>query len=162
MTLSYIMVTKHRECHLQMSETLSMPMALFELNIEILLADATEPEKSNILTLTWPVTSLVTPKSLQFFSFKSFPELWNAVWIFRIGPVVSEIRGGRGLEIVPPQCYKNTGLTIEPYDMGDHFLLRTTEILMKSDFSSYLIPFLTIIGRGRAQHNIWGLKAPKC
>ena len=35
-------------------------LALFELNIEILLADVTKPEKSNILTLTWPVTSLVT------------------------------------------------------------------------------------------------------
>ena len=27
-------------------------LALFELNIEILLADVTKPEKSNILTLT--------------------------------------------------------------------------------------------------------------
>ena len=36
-------------------------LALFELkNVEILLADVTKPEKSNILTLTWPVTSLVT------------------------------------------------------------------------------------------------------
>ena len=37
-------------------------LALFELNIEILLADVTKPEKSNIFTLTWPVTSLVTSR----------------------------------------------------------------------------------------------------
>ena len=38
-----------------------------------------------------------------------FPGLSNAAWIFRIGPVVSEIRGG--LEIAPPPSgarYKNT------------------------------------------------------
>ena len=35
-------------------------LTLFALNIEILLADVTMPEMSNILTLTWPVTSLVT------------------------------------------------------------------------------------------------------
>ena len=40
--------------------------ALFELNIAILPADVTKPEKSNILTLTWPVTSLVTPRSIKF------------------------------------------------------------------------------------------------
>ena len=38
-------------------------LALFALNIEIVLADVTKPEKSNILTLTWPVTSSVTYKS---------------------------------------------------------------------------------------------------
>ena len=41
-------------------------LTLFELNIAILLADVTEPEKSNILTLTRPVTSLVTPRSIKF------------------------------------------------------------------------------------------------
>ena len=35
-------------------------LALFALNIEILLADVTKPEKSKILILTWPVTSSVT------------------------------------------------------------------------------------------------------
>ena len=35
-------------------------LALFALNIEILLADVAKPEKSKILTLTWPVTSSVT------------------------------------------------------------------------------------------------------
>ena len=41
-------------------------LALFEVNIDILLADVTKPENSNISTLTWPVTSLVTPRSLKF------------------------------------------------------------------------------------------------
>ena len=38
-------------------------LALSALNIEILLADVTKPEKSKILTLTGPVTSLVTSRS---------------------------------------------------------------------------------------------------
>ena len=42
-------------------------LALFALNIEITITrDVTKPEMSNILTLTWPVTSLVTPRSLKF------------------------------------------------------------------------------------------------
>ena len=41
-------------------------LALFVLNIAVLLADVTKPEMSNILTLTWPVTSLVTPRSIKF------------------------------------------------------------------------------------------------
>ena len=54
---------------IQMSVTLVIhadSLALFALNIEIFLANVTKPEKSNILTLTWPVTSLVTPRSLKF------------------------------------------------------------------------------------------------
>ena len=68
MTLTSIMVTKHRKWYLQnVRYTIHTDsLALFELNIEILLADVTKPEKSNILTLTWPVTSLVTPRSLKF------------------------------------------------------------------------------------------------
>ena len=41
-------------------------LALVALNIGILHADVTKPEMSNILTLTWPVTSLVTKRSLKF------------------------------------------------------------------------------------------------
>ena len=41
-------------------------LALFALNIGILLADVTKPEMSNLLTLNCPVTSLVTPRSLKF------------------------------------------------------------------------------------------------
>ena len=36
-------------------------IGFFALNIEILLADVTKPEKSKILTLTWPVTLSVPP-----------------------------------------------------------------------------------------------------
>ena len=35
------------------------------INIEILLADVTKPEKSKILSLTWPVTSLVTREAIK-------------------------------------------------------------------------------------------------
>ena len=67
MTLTYLMVTKHRKWYLQISDTIHADsLTLFELNIEMLLADVTKPEKLNILTLTWPVTSLVTPRSLKF------------------------------------------------------------------------------------------------
>ena len=38
-------------------------LALFALNIYILLADVAKPEKSKILSLTWPVTSSVTSGS---------------------------------------------------------------------------------------------------
>ena len=47
-------------------------LALFEVNIDILLADVTKPEKSNIFTLTWPVTSLVTLRSLKFVFYQQF------------------------------------------------------------------------------------------
>ena len=70
MTLTSIMVTKHSKWYLQMSETLSSihadSLALIELNIAILLVDVTKPEKSNILTLTYSVTPLVTPRLLKF------------------------------------------------------------------------------------------------
>ena len=74
-------------------------LTLFELNIDIVLADVTKPEKSNILTLTWPVTSLVTQRSLK----RRIPGLSKAAWILIIGPVVSEFRGREGgLEIALP------------------------------------------------------------
>ena len=47
-------------------------LALFVLNIAISLADVTKPEMSNILTLTWPVTSLVTPRSIKFVNLRQF------------------------------------------------------------------------------------------
>ena len=70
-------------------------LALFALNIESLLADVTKPEKSKILTLTWPVTSSVTSGS-NFWSCtdSSRTGLSNGVWNFEIGPVVWEISGG--------------------------------------------------------------------
>ena len=47
-------------------------LALFELDIETLLADVTKPEKSNIPAVTWPVTSLETPRSLKFIFLRQF------------------------------------------------------------------------------------------
>ena len=47
-------------------------LALFALTIEILHADVTKPEMSNILIWTWPVTSLVTPRSWKFVFFRQF------------------------------------------------------------------------------------------
>ena len=69
MTLTCIMVTQHRKCYLptNVSDTNHADsLALFALNIEILHADVTKPEMSNIFTLTWSVTSLGTPRSLKF------------------------------------------------------------------------------------------------
>ena len=75
MTLTSIMVTKHSKWYVSTNvrDTIHADsLALLELNIAILLANVTKPEKSNILTLTWPVTSLVTPRSIQLFFFQQF------------------------------------------------------------------------------------------
>ena len=70
-------------------------LTLFALNIEILLADVTKPEKSKILTLTWPGTSSVTSGS-NFWpcTVISRTGLSNGVWNLEISPVVWEISGG--------------------------------------------------------------------
>ena len=72
-------------------------LALFALNIEILLADVTKPEKSKILTLTWPVTSSVTSGS-NFWpcTGSSRTGLSNGVLNLELGPAVWEISGGGG------------------------------------------------------------------
>ena len=64
-------------------------LALFELNIEIVLGNVTKPEISNIPTLTRPVTSSVTSRSkfTPFFE-SSRTVLSNDVVIVEIGPVV--------------------------------------------------------------------------
>ena len=70
-------------------------LCLFALNIDILLADVTKPEKSKILTLTWPVTSSVTSGSNVWpCTGSSRTGLSNGVWNLEIGPVVWEISGG--------------------------------------------------------------------
>ena len=69
-------------------------LALFALNIEILLADVIKPEKSKISTLTWPVTLSVTSRS-NFWPCTGISRtgLSNSVWNLEIGPVVWEISG---------------------------------------------------------------------
>ena len=64
-------------------------LALFALNIKIVLANVTKTEKSNILTLTWPVTWSVTSRSNFTPCLESSRSgLTNGVWILEIGPVV--------------------------------------------------------------------------
>ena len=83
-------------------------LALFELNIEILLADVTKPEKSKKFTLTLPATSSVTSRS-NFWpcSGSSRTGLSNGLWNLEIGPVVWEISGGLCPPPPPPSrtCY---------------------------------------------------------
>ena len=64
-------------------------MAFFAFDTEILLADVTKPEISNIPTLTRPVTSSVTSRS-NFTPCLASSITWlsNGVWILEIGPVV--------------------------------------------------------------------------
>ena len=70
-------------------------ITLFALNIDILLAKLIKPEKTKILTLTWPVTSSVTSKSnVLRYSESSRPGLSNGVWNLEIVPVVWKISGG--------------------------------------------------------------------
>ena len=84
-------------------------LALFALNIEILLADVTKSEKSKILTLTWPVTSSVTSGS-NFWpcTGSSRTGLSNGVWNLEIGPVVWDISGG---PLPPPPLQQDVLLT---------------------------------------------------
>ena len=78
-------------------------LALFALNIDILLADVTKPEKSKMLTLTWPVTSSVTSGSNVWpCTGSSRTGLSNGVWNLEIGPVVWEISGGPFAPPPPP------------------------------------------------------------
>ena len=78
-------------------------LALFALNIDILFADVTKPEKSKILTLTWPVTSSVTFGSNVWpCTGSSRTGLSNGVWNLEIGPVVWEISGGPFAPPPPP------------------------------------------------------------
>ena len=92
-------------------------LAVFALNIEILLADVTKPEKSKILTLTWPVTSSVTSRS-NFLpcTGSSRTGLSNGVWNLEIGPVVWEISGGPFAPPPPPQ--QDVLLTRVKFDTG--------------------------------------------
>ena len=76
-------------------------LALFALNIDILLADVTKPEMSHFdFDLTCDVTG--DPEVIKIcYPSTIFPGLSNAAGIFGIGPVVSEIRGG-GARNSPP------------------------------------------------------------
>ena len=88
-TLNCVMVTKHTN-DTYVSDTIHTDsLALFALNIEFFLADVTKPEKSKILTLTWPVTPSVTSRS-NFLpcTGSSRKGLSNGVWNLEIGPVV--------------------------------------------------------------------------
>ena len=81
-------------------------LALFLLNIKILLADVTKPEKSKMMNLTWPVKSSVTSGS-SFWPCTGISRtgLSNRVWNLEIGPVVWEISGGGAFGPPSRTCY---------------------------------------------------------
>ena len=84
-------------------------LALFALDIEIVLADITKPEKSNMLISTWPVTSSVTSRSYFRPCLESVrTRLSNGAWIVEIGLVVWEITGG---SIRPPHTHTTECVT---------------------------------------------------
>ena len=58
------------------------PCRLVGFVCAILLADVTKPEMSNILTLTWPVTSLVTPRSIKFVFPRQFFQVFQMPFEF--------------------------------------------------------------------------------
>ena len=103
MTLTCIMVTKHRKWYLQMSVTPihADSLTLFALNIEILLADVTKPEKSKILTLTWPVTSSVTSGS-NFWPCTGSSRTGAIEWRLKFGNRSSSLGDLRGGPLAPP------------------------------------------------------------
>ena len=98
----------------------------FAFDTEILLADVTKPEISNIPTLTRPVTSSVTSRS-NFTPCLASSITWlsNGVWILEIGRVVWEITWGpyappppkkkQQIERVTHQTPTGRGLTFEQY-----------------------------------------------
>ena len=105
MTLTYRLYYGHKAQEMILTnvrDTLHADsLALFELNIYILLADVTKPEKSTIPTLTWPVTSLVTPKSFKFVFPRRFSRAFKCRFNFQSRS--SSFGDQRGLEIAPPQ-----------------------------------------------------------
>ena len=92
-------------------------LAFFELNIEILLTDVTQARK--VEHFDFDLTRDVTgdPEVIKIcFPSTIFPGLSNASCIFRIGPVVSESRGG---------------LEIDPSDPGDHWGYKNSPSVIK-------------------------------
>ena len=75
---------------------------LFALNIEILLVDVTKPEKSKILTLTWPLTSSVTSRS-NFWPCTGSSRTYRAIeWRLKFGNQSSSLGDLRGPFAPPP------------------------------------------------------------
>ena len=105
MTLTSIMVAKHSKWYLQMSETLSMPISWLCLCLTSQFCSPMSPSPKCRTFWLWPDLWRHTwpwGKKKIVFPSTVFPGLSNAAWIFRIGPVVSEIRGGGGARNSPP------------------------------------------------------------
>ena len=105
MTLTCMIVTKHRKMVLtNVRNTIHADsLAFFALNIDILRTDVTKSEKSNIPTLTWPVTSSMSSRSNFTQCLESLRTgLSSGVSILEIGPVIWEITGGGGVTPPPP------------------------------------------------------------
>ena len=106
MTLTCIMVTKRKEMILTDVSDTYYPCRFLgfvcALTSKFYSADVTKPEKSKILTLTWPVTSSVTSGSNVWpCTGSSRTGLSNGLWNLEIGPVVWEISGGGPLPPPP-------------------------------------------------------------
>ena len=99
MTLTSNMVMKHSKWYLQMSETLSMPISWLCLCLTSQFCSPMSPSPKCRTFWLWPdLWRHSWPRGqYNLFSLDSFfPWLSNAAWIFRIGPVVSEIKWGGG------------------------------------------------------------------
>ena len=93
MTLTSIMVAKHSKWYLQMSETLLVGfVCAYHRNFARRCHQVRNVEHF-YFDLTCDVTRDPEFNKICFPS-TVFPGLLNAAWIFKIGPVVSEIRGG--------------------------------------------------------------------
>ena len=97
-------VSKHRKWYLQMSRTLSMPIRWLCLRLTKTFARRCHQARK-VEHFDFDLTCDVTgdPEVIKIcFPSTVFPGLSNADWIFRIGPVVSEIRGGGARNSPPP------------------------------------------------------------
>ena len=99
------------DTYLQMSVILSMPIHWLCLRLTSKFYSPMSPSPKCQTFWLWPdLWRHWWPRGHYLFPFDSFSGPLNAAWIFRIGPLVSEISGG-GLEIAPPPSgvrYKNT------------------------------------------------------
>ena len=81
-------------------------LALFALNIDILLANVTKPQKMKILILTWPVTSSVTSRS-NFWPYLGSSRMYRAIeWRLKFGNrsnSLGDLREGDPFTPPPPQ-----------------------------------------------------------
>ena len=115
MTLTCIMVTKHRKWYLQMSVTLSMPIHWLCLRLTSKFYLPMSPSPKSRKFLLWPdLWRHRWPPDQIFYLVRVVHvqgSISNGVWNLEIGPVVWEISGGLLCPPPPPPAGRVTNQT---------------------------------------------------